>query len=300
MSRVPRRFPIEKRCYYSMQISQKKAMLLMALCAVLWSIGGLFIKLLPWHPAVICALRSAIAASIILLYMKRMGYRLTLKNPLVWLSGLALMGTMLLFVSANKLTTSANAIVLQSTSPLYIMVISAIFFGARYSRRELFLVAVVMFGIALFFFDQLTPGGLLGNILALCSGVTMASMFVTSGRLPDDSSSMTALVLGHLGAGLAGLPFLFLTPVEVSAATVSAILILGVFQLGVPYILYAIAVRRCSPLSCSLLGMIEPLLNPVWVLVVIGERPGFFALIGGIIVLGAVALWSIGSIREAS
>lgn len=281
-----------------MQITQKKAMLLMALCAVLWSIGGLFIKLLPWHPAVICAVRSTIAAGIILLYMKRMGYQLTLRNPLIWLSGLGLMGTMLLFVSANKLTTSANAIVLQSTSPLYIMVISALFLRARYSRRELVLVAVVMVGIALFFFDQLTPGGLLGNILALCSGFTMALLFVASGRLPDDSSSMSALVVGHLGAGLAGLPFLFLTPVEVSPSSVAAILILGVFQLGIPYILYAIAVRRCSPLSCSLLGMIEPLLNPVWVLVVLGERPGFFALIGGIIVLGAVTLWSVGSIRQ--
>lgn len=283
-----------------MQITQKTSMFLMALCAVLWSIGGLFIKLLPWHPAVICALRSTIAAAIILLYMKRMHYRLTLNIPLVWLSGLGLMGTMLLFVSANKLTTSANAIVLQSTSPLYIMVISTLFLKARYSRRELFLVAVVMVGIALFFFDQLTPGGLLGNILALCSGVTMALMFVTSSRLPDDAASMTSLVVGHLGAGLAGLPFLFLTPVEISPSSVAAILILGVFQLGVPYILYAIAVRRCSPLSCSLLGMIEPLLNPIWVLIVLGERPGFFALIGGIIVLGAVALWSVGSIRQAS
>ena len=232
-----------------MQISQKKAMLLMALCAFLWSIGGLFIKLLPWHPAVICGIRSTIAASIILIYMKRMGYRLVLKDPLVWLSGLGLMGTMLLFVSANKLTTSANAIVLQSTSPLYIMVISALFFKARYSRRELVMVGVVMGGIALFFLDQLTPGGMLGNLLALCSGMTMALMF---------------------------------------------------FQLGIPYILYAIAVRRCSPLSCSLLGMIEPLLNPVWVLVVLGERPGFFALIGGIIVLGTVTLWSVGNIKQAS
>lgn len=283
-----------------MQISQKKAMLLMALCAFLWSIGGLFIKLLPWHPAVICGIRSTIAASIILIYMKRMGYRLVLKDPLVWLSGLGLMGTMLLFVSANKLTTSANAIVLQSTSPLYIMVISALFFQARYSRRELVMVGVVMAGIALFFLDQLTPWGMLGNLLALCSGMTMALMFVCSSRLPDDQSSMTALVAGHLGAGLAGLPFLFLTPVEVSPQTVAAILILGVFQLGIPYILYAIAVRRCSPLSCSLLGMIEPLLNPVWVLVVLGERPGFFALIGGIIVLGTVTLWSVGNIKQAS
>ena len=282
-----------------LEISQKRAMLLMCLCAFLWSIGGLFIKLLPWNAAAICGVRSGISALIILLYMAKMKYRLTLKNPMVWLAGLGLMGTMLLFVSANKLTTSANAIVLQSTAPLYIMVISALFFRAHYSRREYVLVAITMGGIALFFLDQLTPGGLLGNVLALLSGLTMALMYTASGRLPDDDSSMSALLVGHTAAALAGMPFLFLTQVEISSLTVSAILILGVFQLGIPYILYAIAVRRCSPLSCSLIGMIEPLFNPVWVLLVLGEKPGFFALIGGIIVLSAVTLWSVGNIRGA-
>ena len=283
-----------------LEISQKRAMLLMCLCAFLWSIGGLFIKLLPWNAAAICGVRSGISALIILLYMAKMKYRLTLKNPMVWLAGLGLMGTMLLFVSANKLTTSANAIVLQSTAPLYIMVISALFFRARYSRREYVLVAITMGGIALFFLDQLTPGGLLGNVLALLSGLTMALMYTASGRLPDDSSSMSALVVGHLGAALAGLPFLLLSPPAITPLSVASILILGVFQLGIPYILYAIAVRRCSPLSCSLIGMIEPLFNPVWVLLVLGEKPGFFALIGGIIVLSAVTLWSVGNIRGAN
>lgn len=282
-----------------MQISEKKAMLLMCLCAFLWSIGGLFIKLLPWHAAVICGLRSLIAAIIILVYMRFTGCRLALKNPLVWLSGLGLMGTMLLFVFANKLTTSANAIVLQSTSPLYIMVIGAVFLGARYSRRELVMVGIVMAGITLFFLDQLTPGGLLGNLLALLSGLTMALMYTASGRLPDDSSSMSALVVGHLGAALAGLPFILLSPPEITPLSVASILILGVFQLGIPYILYAIAVRRCSPLSCSLIGMIEPLFNPVWVFLVVGEAPGFFAFIGGIIVLTTVTLWSVSNAKQA-
>ncbi len=282
-----------------MEISQKKAMLLMCLCAFLWSIGGLFIKLLPWHAAVICGLRSLIAAVIILIYMRCTGCRLALKNPLVWLSGLGLMGTMLLFVFANKLTTSANAIVLQSTSPLYIMVLAAVFFGARYSRRELVMVGIIMVGITLFFLDQLTPGGLLGNLLALLSGLTMALMYTASGRLPDDESSMSALVLGHLGAALAGLPFLLLSPPEITPLSVVSILVLGVFQLGIPYILYAIAVRRCSPLSCSLIGMIEPLFNPVWVFLVVGEAPGFFAFIGGIIVLATVTLWSISNAKQA-
>ena len=190
-----------------MEIHERKAMLLMCLCAFLWSIGGLFIKLLPWHAAVICGLRSFIAAVIILVYMRCTGCRLALKNPLVWLSGLGLMGTMLLFVFANKLTTSANAIVLQSTSPLYIMVIAALFLGARYSRRELVMVGIVMAGITLFFFDQLTPGGLLGNLLALLSGLTMALMYTASGRLPDAAAQrllerhIFGLIIGRLRVG---------------------------------------------------------------------------------------------------
>ena len=161
------------------------------------------------------------------------------------------------------------------------------------------MVGVVMVGITLFFLDQLTPGGLLGNLLALLSGLTMALMYTASGRLPDDSSSMSALVVGHLGAALAGLPFLLLSPPAITPLSVASILILGVFQLGIPYILYAIAVRRCSPLSCSLIGMIEPLFNPVWVFLVVGEAPGFFAFIGGIIVLATVTLWSISNAKQA-
>jgi drug/metabolite transporter (DMT)-like permease len=98
---------------------------------------------------------------------------------------------------------------------------------------------------------------------------------------------------------LAGLPFLLLSPPAITPLSVASILILGVFQLGIPYILYAIAVRRCSPLSCSLIGMIEPLFNPVWVFLVVGEAPGFFAFIGGIIVLATVTLWSISNAKQA-
>lgn len=282
-----------------MEISRKKAMLLMCLCAFLWSIGGLFIKLLPWHPAVISGVRSAIGAVVILVYMK--AARLSLSfSPGVWGAAVCLAGTMLLFVWANKLTTSANAIVLQSTNPVHIVLLSALFLGCRYSRREILAVAVTMGGIALFFLDQLTPGGLLGNLIVLGSGLTMGGMFLFSSRLPDDKSAMTALVAGHGLAAVCGMAFLPWAPPEITPATLGAILVLGVLQLGVPYILYAIAVRRCSPLSCSLISMIEPLLNPVWVFLAVGEKPGFFALVGGIIVLGTVTVWSVANAREAS
>ena len=153
-----------------MSVSPKRAMLLMVACSCLWSIGGLFIKLLPWSPFVISGFRSFIAIFVFLAYMKAQKQRFTF-NKHVLLCGAALCSTMLLFVIANKLTTSANAIILQSASPIFIMIISILFLGGSYRRSEYAVVAIVFGGIALFFFDQLSPGGLLGKLLALGSGV---------------------------------------------------------------------------------------------------------------------------------
>lgn len=279
-----------------MKISSRQAMLLMSLCALMWSIGGLFIKILPWHPMVISGFRSLIAAAVIAVYMRIKGYRFTF-SPCILLAGLGLTGTMLFFVIASKLTTSANAIILQSTNPVHIMILSSIIFHVRYRKSELLAVAVTLAGISLFFMDQLSPGTLLGNLVALLSGVTMGVMYLFSSRLPDEASSMSSVLLGQGAAAVIGISFAFFYPTPVDAANLRAILILGVVQLGIPYVLYAIAVRNCSPLSCSLIGMIEPLLNPVWVFLFVGERPGLFALVGGGIVLVTVAVWSVMSAR---
>ncbi len=282
-----------------MDISSKKAMMLMALCAFMWSIGGLFIKLLPWNPLVISGFRSLIAVIVLFLYMRGKGHRFVC-SPQIILAGLGLTGTMLFFVIASKLTTSANAIILQSTNPVHIMIMSAVFFHVRYRKWELCLVGVILAGISMFFLDQLSPGNLMGNVIALMSGVSMGVMYLFSSRLPDEESSMSATLLGQCAAAAIGISASAIYPPEITPVTIVTILILGVVQLGIPYVLYSIAVRNCSPLSCSLIGMIEPLLNPVWVFLLIGERPGFFALVGGGIVLVTVAVWSVLSARLES
>lgn len=282
-----------------MKISSKQAMLLMSLCALMWSIGGLFIKILPWHPMVISGFRSLIAAVVIVIYMRFRDYRFVF-SPCVLLAGLGLSGTMLFFVIASKLTTSANAIILQSTNPVHIMIMSAVFFHVRYKKSELIAVVVTLAGIGLFFVDQLSPGNMLGNLIALLSGITMGVMYLFSHKLPDEESSMSSVLLGQTVAAVIGVSFTFFHPTPVTPETVGAILVLGVVQLGVPYVLYAIAVRNCPALSCSLIGMIEPLLNPVWVFLFVGEKPGFFALLGGAVVLVTVAVWSVMSARGAA
>jgi drug/metabolite transporter (DMT)-like permease len=117
-------------------------------------------------------------------------------------------------------------------------------------------------------------------------------MYITTSRA-DDASRMSGILLGHLFTAAVGIAASFFYPTPITSAAVVSIVILGVFQLGIPYILYGIAVKNCPPLACSLLGAIEPLLNPVWVILFVGEAPSAFALIGGVIVIAAVTFWCI-------
>ena len=150
----------------------------------------------------------------------------------------------------------------------------------------------IILGIALFFFDQLQPGYILGNLVAIAAGMFMAGMFMAVGEL-EGEQRFSGILIGQCLTFLVGLPFILVTkPVFTTTATLS-ILTLGVFQLGISYILYVKSSRYCPPLACCLLGAVEPLLNPVWVLIFDGEKPGIFALIGGVIVVVSITLWCI-------
>lgn len=273
--------------------SKNQAVLFMVTCAVLWSTAGILIKFLPWNPMVIAGMRSLVSAGVYILYMRYEGITFTINKYSVF-SGVALAGTFLFFIAANKLTTSANAIVLQYSAPIFILIISALLFRQKFRGGDIITVAVTSIGISLFFLDKLSGGYLLGNMMGLAAGVAFAFMFVITGRA-DVHSRGTGILLGHLITAVVGIPFLFFYETPFTAVNIAVILAMGIFQLGIPYILYGLAVRKCSPLACSLISAIEPLLNPVWVFLFNGEAPGFFALIGGAVVIGAVVCWSIWS-----
>ena len=271
--------------------SEKHAVFLMAACAGLWSIAGIFIKLIPWNSLVIAGLRSLIAAVVVFLYMYVAKIKIKINRSSV-VSGFFIAGTFLAFVSANKLTTAANAIVLQFTSPVFILVISALVFHQRFHKMDLLTVVVTLFGISMFFFDKLGTGSLLGNCLGIFAGLFMAGMYVVTGRT-DADSRMSGILLGHVFTALIGVPLIFVFPTPVTSQAVMSILALGIVQLGIPYIFYGLAVKSCPPLACSLIGAIEPLLNPVWVFLFNGEVPGVYALFGGVIVISAVTAWCV-------
>ncbi|MBE6046258.1 MAG: DMT family transporter [Clostridiales bacterium] len=274
---------------------KNRAMLLMVITAAMWSLGGIFIKLISWSPFLIAGIRSGISGSIMAMYMAATHTRFKLNKYSV-LAGVGLAFSATLFTIANKLTTAANAIVLQYTAPIFILIISALFFKQKMQKQDVLVVCITMGGMVLFFLDQLSPGNMLGNVFGILAGIFLAQMFVMVGRGGDDDATrMSGIMIAHVLTLLIGLPIGIPQTTEIAAIEIVYVIILGVFQLGIPYVLYGIASRDCPPLACSLIGMLEPLLNPVWVAIFIGEVPGPFALVGAVIIIATVSWWCIKS-----
>lgn len=261
----------------------------MLICALLWSIAGIFMKLIPWNGFAIAGIRSLIAGLTMLAYVLIKRYKLVI-NKKTLTAGLFTGLVYTCFTVSNKLTTAANAIVLQFTSPVFIVVFSALIFKQRIRKRDVGVVVLTLLGIALFFFDQLKPGYIAGNFVAIAAGLFMALMFIFVGDL-EQEARYSAIIIGQGLTFLIGLPFILRYGLTFTPTITASILILGIFQLGISYILYVKASKYCPPLACCLLGALEPLLNPVWVAIFDGERPGIWALIGGVIVVASITVW---------
>ena len=280
-------------------VKERQSMGLMALCACLWSIAGIFIKWISWNPLLIAGFRSIISAVVLGIFMAATGRRLKF-NKWTFLAAIGLSCSCISFVIANKLTTAANAIVLQYMAPVFILIISALFLKKKLKITDVVVVAITVMGIALFFFDQLSPGNIIGNFLGILAGLFLALMFVAVGQAQDDDSvRMTGILLAHLITSAVGCVSLLFVPFEPTGMEITYAVILGIFQLGIPYVLYAVASKHCPPLACSLIGMLEPLLNPVWVFLFDGEAPGVFALIGAAIIIITIGWWCIWESKKA-
>jgi drug/metabolite transporter (DMT)-like permease len=261
---------------------RRQAVILLIISAVLWSLGGVLIKLVEWHPFAIAGMRSAISVVVLFLAVRRPRFTWSVTQISC---AVAYAGTVVMFAVANKHTTAANAILLQYTAPIYIALLSAWFLGERTGILDWITIALVLCGMTLFLLDGLSTGNWLGNGLALASALTFAWLVLLMRRQRDESS-IESVILGNVIAALIGLPFMF--GQMPGAKSWLGLLLLGVFQLGIPYLLYVKAIRHVTALEAVLIPVIEPLLNPLWVMLTIGEKPSGLALIGGAIVLGAV------------
>lgn len=259
------------------------------LAALLYSIGGLCIKVIPWNGMSINGGRTAIALVVI------GGYLWLVKHPLRWnrwvaLGAVSVFGCNALFSIANKLTTAANAIVLQFTAPIFVMLITLLVFRRRPSRLDVITCVVVFGGVVFFFIDSLEVGGGLGNLLALLSGLAYAGVFLLN-DLPD-SDAISSVFWGDVLSALTGLPFL-LQETDFSAPALTSLVVLGVFQVAVAYILLTIGLKTTPPVTASLVSGIEPVLNPILVAVFYGEQMGPMAIVGAAIVISGVVIYNV-------
>jgi drug/metabolite transporter (DMT)-like permease len=269
--------------------------------ALLFSTGGAAIKIGDFGAAQVSSLRSGIAAGVLAAYLVVMhGVRPTITLRLAPASVLYA-ASLTLFVAANKLTTAANAIFLQAVAPLYILVLGPWLLAEQWTRRDLFHVAALAAGLALCFFDQQVPSAsapdpATGNGLAAAAGVIWAGALVALRALGkaagDRHGALSAVILGNALASLVALPAAWPFPAAPAAAW-ATLVYLGVFQIGLAYVLFTQAIRRVSALEASLLLLVEPVLNPLWAWLVLGEGPGLATLTGGAVIVGATALRAI-------
>jgi drug/metabolite transporter (DMT)-like permease len=252
--------------------------------ALLWSSGGAAIKRCGLDAWQVAGGRSLVAGLLLLALVPAARRRPS------WLSaGVALsyVFTVVLFVAATKLTTAANAIFIQDTAPLWVLVLSPWLLNERPTRGELWSVPLFGLGLGLFFLDRLTPGQVTGNLVAFGSGIAFALSIMGLRRLGEGGPA--ALVQGNLLAALLTLPLWPLGPAP-TPLDLGLVAFLGIFQLGLSYLLFSLGLRGTPAVEASLLVLLEPVLNPVWTYLFAGERPGPWALVGGTVVLAAT-LW---------
>ncbi|TMA28633.1 MAG: EamA/RhaT family transporter [Deltaproteobacteria bacterium] len=264
----------------------RAAVLAVAAAALLWSSGGLFIKLAPMPAMAVACGRSLIAGVFYLALL-----RPNLRNAR-WSTAAAYAGCIITFVTATKLTTAANAIFLQYTAPAYVLLLSPFVLRERLRPIDLACVILSLLGLSLFFVDKVEPGQTLGNILGIVSGIFFALNIVLLRR--DQGDALASMTLGNLVAAAVTLPFaLGSLPALLTPLGAGVLLYLGIVQLGLAYWLFARGVRLVPAAEASIISMLEPIFNPIWVLLFWGERPGPWAVAGGVVVIASVALRTV-------
>ncbi len=267
-----------------MPIPHRRAVLFLIFATLIWSTSGLFIKLSTWHPLGLNAARSLLAAIVVWLGVGRPKIVLT-RQLIIGASAFAL--TTITFTVANRLTTAANAIFLQYTAPVWVAIFGIWLLKEFPSRREWVMMALIFLGMGLFFQADLSSSGFLGNLISVLSGICLAMMLISL-RAQRESGAAETLIVGNLIAFLVG--FIWIPNNEVTLREGGIIFYLGVIQLGLPFLLLTQAIKTLTAVETVMIQSLEPILNPIWVAIIISEFPTPIAIVGGLLVLTAVLL----------
>src|SRR5262245_39634780 len=266
--------------------------------AILWSTGGLFIKATHLSAYSLSFGRSLLGAITIAIFTRREGFGL---NRISAITSVLYAALIILFVLATKLTTAANAIFLQYTAPVYVLILEPIFYREKFRARDLITVAICVAGMSLFFVGKLRPEDVSGNLLALASGVCFALFFLLMRHAKArEVNRAAAAIYGNLIAVVICAPaFLAAMRRGITARDFACITYLGIVQIGFAYLLFTSAMARgVRSLDAGIIGYIEPVLNPVWVFLFLGERPSGWAIGGGAIIITSVMMHTISEARR--
>ena len=266
----------------------QEARLCIIFVAIGYSIMGVAFKFIPWNPMAISGIRSALAAIMLIILTGQRKIRITKENLI---GAFFSFMTSVCFVVANKLTSAVNAIVLQYTNPLFTVLYCILIKRMKVKRKDIVLMTVAFSGMILFFLDGISGGNWAGNCIALVSGICMAG--TTLYAFYSGAKITEYLLLCHIMTFLCGIPFLLLDPPVFSVASSLSVMIMALFSVALPEIFFQRGVRMISPVETSVYLMLDPVLNPLWVALIVHEYPSAFSLAGAVLVIASVLYWNL-------
>lgn len=265
--------------------THQAGLLAVSLAAILWSTGGLFIKLISLGALPILCYRATFAALLFWVVFRKKALVFT---PRIAVVVAFYVGLVMSFVVSTKLTTAANAIFLQYTAPIYIILLEPILFKLKLARVNIVTVVVSFVGMILFFLGDFEVGSMQGNLLGLASGVFLAGLMLSQRKNPPENHE-AAIFWGNAVVALIALPFAIQAPLP-TIPEWGMLSFLGIIQIGTGYMLFTYGLKRTLAIESALIAMLEPILNPVWVFLGYGERPSGWALLGGGIIVAMLVL----------
>jgi len=263
----------------------QKGIIAILAAAILWSTGGVFIKLISLNTYQLSFFRSTFAALVFLILFRKV---VVYANGFALLNAFFYVVVLIFFVLATKLTTAANAIFLQYTAPIYVLIFEPIINKTKFEKINIITIIICFLGMILFFMGELSPGHLEGNLAALLSGVAFAAFFLGM-RKNKSEYQFSSIFYGNIFIALICIPSLF----SINALVINdlwMVAYLGIFQIGIAYAIFSYGLKRVYAIEASIIGMIEPVLNPVWVFFGYGEVPSFMAIIGGVIIVATITI----------
>ncbi len=274
----------------------RKGLIYISLAALLWSSGGLFIKVLSrleLSAFQISFFRSLVAGLTILTISVVRKRKIKFEFDIISvLCSVSFSGILILFVVATTLTTVANVIFLQFTAPVYLLFLEPIFLKTKFKTKNLITVLICLSGMALFFFGKLEVGNIYGNLLAILSGIFFAlfSLFLKwKKQLHNTENTLSQIAMGNFLVALICLPLVY-NNLIISSHEILILAFLGIFQIGISYVIFNEGIKYVSAVESMIIAMLEAIFNPFWVYLGIGEKPSNFAILGGVvIILGILA-----------